>query len=112
MRDQVSDVITFGGFRLEKFPACGDIEEEVPDFEFGPMGKCDVTHVIHPPAADFDLSANQVLRALGSQSDLGYRSDRRESFSAKTECENGREVILSFDLARGMPLEGEDRVIS
>src|SRR5215475_789793 len=112
MRDQIGDVITFGGLRLQKFAARRDVEEEVADFKFGASRKGYVAHVEHPPAADLDLGPGHLAVPLRAQTNLRDRGDRSQRLAAKAERHDRLEVLGRLDLAGRMSLEGQYRVVA
>ena len=97
--------------RLQELAARRDVEEEVTHLDAGPLGDARRARTRGSAALEQDLDA--LLRASSARRkpQLRDRSDAGERFSPEAERRQREEVVLVTDLARGVALEGEHRVV-
>ena len=116
-RGQRQVVLDMGGLGLlgaQEFPARRQIEEELAHLHRGARGAACRLDLQDLPAIDDDLRAFGRLavalaRGEGEAADAG---DAGQGLAAKAHGRYGREVFGAPDLAGGMPLQAEQRVIA
>ena len=112
MRHQRGDVAELGRFALQEFLADRNIVEQVPDVHLGARGPGAFAHVAHLPAVDFNLGPRCVLPLPRLHLQPRNGRHRRQSLAAKTERRDRHQVFRPANLAGGVALESQQRVIA
>src|SRR6202007_2057763 len=111
MRDERGDVAKLRSVGLQKFAARRDAVEKVGDADRGACGKAGGFPANEFASGKFDARAFDVFFCTGFEEQARDGGDCRESFAAEAERGNGEEIIRGAQLAGGVALEGEQRVI-
>ena len=104
------DIVEFGTVRLEEFPSCGNVEEEVLDLELAALRTSHrlLSHEARPVNAE--LGAHLLFLSPRGQGHLGNGGDGGQGFASETHGMEVEEVAGASDFRCGMPLEGESRI--
>jgi len=109
--DHLEAAAQLGRRRLEELPPGRDVEEERPDLDRGAAGDRDRLDAEDPPPFDPHPGAEAGLLG-GGQLEAGDGGDRRERLAPEAEAADPFEVGEAGDLARGVAVEGEERVVA
>ena len=109
--DQRGDVAEFGSFGLQEFATRGNAVEKIGDTDGGACRKARGFHADKFAAGEFDARAfgllrRRAFRAAGARQRRWWEGLRREN----PACD-GEEIVGGAQLAGGVALEGEQRVI-
>ena len=111
LRDEAGDLRGLGRVRLEELPARRQVVEEVRDFDGGALGRTDLALGRHGSAVDPDLGAGRAAARARTQGEMRDRRDARQRLATKPERANRRQVLGAGNLAGGMPLDRQPRVL-
>src|SRR4051794_29030793 len=108
----VLNIARLGVFSAQKFPARRQIVEQRADLDLRAGRFAALAHTFDPSAADYDFAAGDCLVLARRQSKTRDAGDARKSFAAKSKCRDRSEIVGCADLARGMTLEREQRIVT
>src|SRR5579859_121969 len=109
--DQRSDVAQFGGFGFQEFAARGDAVEQIGDADGGSQRKTRWFYADQLAAGEFYAGALGVFFGARLQEQAGDSGDGGQGFAAKAERGDGEQVFGGAQLAGGVALEGQQRVV-
>jgi len=110
-RDLV-DGTGLGAHRLQEACPGGRVEEEVSYVDGGSTTACDVRHVRDPSAHDVERRSRLVLTVPRIQAHTRDGCDGRDRLTPKTERSYARQILRRRDLARGVAVQAEERILS
>ena len=110
--EHVADVRELGLVGSQERAARGDVVEQVAHLDHRAGRGAAVAHVAQDAAVDADLGAGVVCGAARPQREAGDRRDGREGFAAESERGDVLDVLDGPDLARGLALGREERVVA
>src|SRR5215204_7663220 len=102
VRHEVREVISFSRFRSQKLSARGNIEKEIPHADRRAARMSSVFNVAHASALDGDARGCVCALDTGRQLNFGNGGDRRERFTAKSECADRGEIVCLANLRGGV----------
>ncbi len=111
LRDDPRDLRRFGAVRLQKLAPRRQVVEEVAHLDGGALGRADLDGRGHRAAVHANLRAALLPARARPQHEVRHRRDRRQRFAAKTEREDGRQIVGAADLAGRVPLDRQPRVL-
>ncbi len=111
MCNQRSDVAQLCSIRLEKFSARRNTVENVGDADRRSCRQSRRLYVDQLPPREFDARAFGFRLVARLQQQSRHRSDRRQSFPAKPQRGNRKQIVGGFELARGVALKRQQRVV-
>ncbi len=111
LRDQPRDLGRLGNVGLEELASRRQVEEQIRDLDAGSLARADVARGRRPSAIDPDLGAALCASRPRAKNEVRDRRDAGKRFPAKPERPDRAEVVWRPDLAGGMPLDRELRVL-
>ena len=98
------DVGAFGFFGAEKFPAGGQVEENLADLDGGSRGRRGGLHFDDLAAVDHDLGglARGVFALAGGDDEPAHAGDAGQGLAAETHGGDGGEVFSASDFGGGV----------
>src|SRR5581483_4347874 len=109
--DERSDVAELGGVRLEKLAACGNAIKEIGDADGGARGQPGRLDADELASGEFDAGAFGFGCVARFEQQTRDGGDGGKRFTAKAERGDGEEIVGGAELAGGVALEGEERVV-
>ena len=107
----LADMPELRGGALEKLLTGGGVVEQVRHFDRGAGSRRRLPLLVQRAALEPDLRAHRGAGRDRDEPHLGHRRDAGQGFAAKAHGLDGEEVGLGADLARGMALERERRLL-
>src|SRR5688572_9756173 len=106
----VANMAQFRRRRLQKFSARRRVKENVPDFDGCADGYRSGMNLFFFSASHSEPVSGRGAWLTRTDRQFSYRTDARQSFSAKSERRNAKQILILFELARGMPLHRERQI--
>ena len=108
------DVGAFGFFGAEKFPAGGQVEEDLPHLDGGSGGRCCCFDFDDLAAVDHDLGglAGSVFALAGGDDEPAHAGDAGQGFTPEAHGGDGGEVFGAGDLGGGVAFQAEQGVVA
>ena len=103
-----------GFFRPQKFPAGGQIIEELPDVDASAGGDSGGLHFGDGASVDNNLRAlgGIAVPFPGGEAETADAGDTWYRFAAKSHGGDGGQILGALNLAGGMPFQAKQRVIA
>jgi len=108
---QRRDVGQLGRLRAQEFPAGGHVIEEVSHGDHRAAAERGFFAAQHLAAGDLDARAGGLLGGAGFEQQARDRRDRWQRLAAEPERGYREQVLHIAQLAGGMALEGQQRVV-
>ena len=109
--DEPRDLGGLGAVRLQELAARGHVVEEVGDLDDGAFRRAGLARGVDHAAGHPHLDPARGAAGAGAQQQARHRGDARQGLAAEPQRGDGREVLDPPDLAGGVPLEGEPRLV-
>jgi len=110
-RHPVGDVPPLGGRRLEELAACGNSREQLRDLDARSFRPSHASVAEQPPLLDEKLDALARAARTGAQPQARDRGDCRQGLSAKAEAPDPVQILEAAQLAGGVALERQARIL-
>ena len=107
----VTQVGRLGRLRAQEFAARGQVVKERADLDLRAGGEADLAHLAQAPAVDHQLHARQRLGLARAQAEFRDRRDARDGFAAEAVGADVVQVARLAQLAGGVALQAEQRVV-
>jgi hypothetical protein len=111
LRDDAGDLRGLGLVGFQELAARREIEEQVADLDARALGRPHLHHRCDGAAVHLDLRSGHRAARPGPQRQVRHRGNRRQRLAPEPQRRDGAEVPARADLARGMPLERQPRVV-
>ena len=112
VRHQRRDVRQFGLLRAQKFLARRHVEEQIANRDRRAAAQRRFLAAQHLAAGDFDARAGGLLRGARLEQQPRDRRDGRQRLAAKSQRGDREQVLDVAQLAGGVALEGQHRVVA
>src|SRR5216117_3153598 len=106
------DVTAFGTFRTKKFPARGQVIKKRAHLDLRSRRFTAIAHNVKLAAINDNFGSCDRVRLARSQAKSRDAGDAWQGFAAKSQRGHRFKISSRPDLARGMPLQGKERVIA
>ena len=111
VRDQRSDVAQLRGVRLEEFSARWDTIKNVGDADGRSHGQTRRPYINQLAPREFDARAFGFRFIARFEQQSRYGGDRWQGLTAKSQRGNGEQIVRRAQLARGVALERQQRIV-
>ncbi len=95
---------------FKKFPAGGQVVEEIADFNRGALGNPDLLDRRDGASVDLDLGPGQLSSETRLHHEVGDRGDARQRFAPEAERDDRCQIFRALNLTGRMTLERQPRV--
>ena len=112
VRHQRGDVRQLGLVGPQKLLARRDVVEQIANRDGGSRRPRELIAAQHLAARDFDRRAGRLFGRARFEQQPRHRSDGGQRFAAKPERRDGKQVFDVAQLAGGVALEGQQRVVA
>src|SRR4029453_9683723 len=110
--DLMFDVTTFGIFGAEKFSARWQVIKKRAHLDLCPRRFAAIAHDVDLAAIDDDFGSCNCVALSSAQTKSRYTGDAWQCFAAKSQCRHSLQISGRPNLARGMSLQRQQRVIT
>ena len=107
-----ADVSFLGGECAEELAACGDVAEEIAHLHACAGRRTAVGNLGEGAGVDDEAGAGFVVRAARDEGEARDGGDGRDCLAPEAEGVDVFDVVDVADLRRGLPLEGEKRIVA
>src|SRR5215510_11693389 len=111
MCDQSSYVRQLSRFRLEKFLARGNIEEEITNRDHRPLRNSGLFYFEQFAAGYLHSGSGPVLGCAGLEQEPGNRCNGWQCLTAKSQGRNSKKIVNIVNLRGCMTLKGQHGVV-
>ncbi len=111
LRHQPRHLGRFGRIGLQELAPRRQVEEQVTHLDRGAFRRPDVMRLTRLTAVDADLDAGQRAARPGAHREVRDRRDAGQCFAAKAERADAVQVRRHADLARGVSVHGQPRIV-
>ncbi len=105
------DLRRFRRVRLQELAARRQVVEEIADLDERPFGRPHFGDGSDDAAVDADLGPGLLAARTSAHQKMRDRGDGRQRLAAESQRDDGPQVVGPPDLARGVPLDGETRIL-
>ena len=109
--DQARDLGGLRGVRFEELPPRRHIVKQIRGLDGRPLRRPDLLDRRLRAAIDPDLGPALAAARAGPQHQVRHRRDAGQRLAPEPERRNGFEILLAPELARGMTLERQPRIL-